>query len=270
MADSTPLGSDSDTFRLVFYAPDRKIIRSNMERNTAESHLLLDAWVWLEKNRKPVIFGAVAVTAAGLLAGTMAWSKKQKQVVAGEALSQVLLAQMMSGNRADAANGLLKVANSHSGTSGGAQAQLLAAGALFADGKYAEAQAQFEKFNREYVGHMLTPQGKLGSASCLAMQGKTEDAARAYKDLAERYPSANTAPQARFALGSIYESQGKLEDALTQFEQVARTEMNTTLGNEAGMRAEEIRTKLPPVPLPTTSTPAPPVATSTNVPPPAK
>ena len=228
-----------------------------MERNIAESQPLLDAWVWLEKNRKPVIIAAVAITAAGLLAGTMAWSKKQKQIVAGEALSKVLLAQIKSGNRGDAADGLLKVANSHSGTSGGAQAQLLAAGALFADRKYADAQAQFEKFNREYVGHVLTPQGKLGVAACLAVQGKTEDAARAYKDLAERYPNANTASQSRFALGTIYESQGKLEDALNLFEQVARSEMNTTLGNEAGMRAEEIRVKLPPIPMPAVSTPAP-------------
>src|SRR5690242_9297308 len=111
-----------------------------MEQNIAESHLLLDAWVWLEKNRKPVILGAVGVIAAGLLAGTMAWSKKQKQVEAGEALSKVLLAQMMSANRGDAADGLIKVANSYAGTSGAAQAQLLAAGALFADGKYADAQ----------------------------------------------------------------------------------------------------------------------------------
>ncbi len=241
-----------------------------MEQNIAESNLLLDAWVWFEKNRKPVIIGVAAVTAAGLLAGTMAWSKKQKQIVAGEALSKVLLAQMMSQNRADAADGLLKVAGSYAGTAGGAQAQLLAAGALFADGKYADAQGQFEKFNREYVGHVLAPQGKLGIAACLAVQGKTEDAARAYKDLAERYPNANTTSQARFALGSIYESQGKLEDAVTLFEQVARSEMNTTLGNEAGMRAEEIRVKLPPIPMPAVTTPPAPTTTSTNVPPPAK
>jgi TolA-binding protein len=235
-----------------------------MERNI-ESQPLLDAWIWLEKNRKPVIIAVVAITAAGLLAGTMALSKKQKQIAAGEALSKVLLAQIMSGSRADAADGLLKVANAHSGTSGGAQAQLLAAGALFASGKYAEAQAQFEKFNREYVGHTLTPQGKLGLAASLAAQGKTEDAARAYKDLAERYSNANTTSQARFALGSIYESQGKLEDALTLYEQVARSEMNTTLGNEAGMRAEEIRVKLPPIPMPPAVTP-PPDATVSNVP----
>jgi TolA-binding protein len=235
-----------------------------MERNIADSHLLWDAWVWLEKNRKPVIFGVVAVTAAALLAATIAWSKKQKQVAAGEALSQVLLAQMMSGGRAEATDGLLKVANSHGGTAGGAQAQLLAGAALFASGKHAEAQAQFEKFNREYVGHTLTPQAKLGLAACLAAQGKADEAARAYKDLADKYPNANTASQARFALGSIYESQGKLEDALALFEQVTRSEMNSTLGNEAGMRSEEIRAKLPPIPMPASIAPSPVTVTPSN------
>lgn len=224
--------------------------------------MLMDAWAWLEKNRKPVIIGVAAVTVAGLLAGTMAWSRKQKEIAAGEALSKVLLAQVLSGSRTEAAEGLLKVATAYSGTAGGAQALLLGGGALFAGGKPAEAQTQFEKFSREYVGHALTPQAKLGLASCLAAQGKTEDAAKAYKDLAERYPNANTASQARFALGGIYESQGKLEDALSLYEQVARTEANNSLGSEAGMCAEELRQKLPPIPLPVASPTA--VATSTN------
>lgn len=240
------------------------IARSIMEQNIAESNLLLDAWLWFERNRKPVLFGAGAVALAGIIAGTMVWSKKQKEVAAGEALSKVMLAQMVSGGQTDAASGLLQVATSHSGTSGGAQALLLGAGALFASGKHAEAQVQFEKFSREYVGNELTPQAKLGLAACLAAQGKTDDAARAYKDLADRYPNANTAPQARFALGGIYQAQGKLEDALNLFEQVARSEMGSSLGSEAGMRAEEIRQKLPPIPMPDVVAPA--VSPATNAP----
>jgi len=257
---------DFRDFELAFSGVDLKIARSNMEQNIAESHLLLDAWVWLEKNRKPVILGVVAVVAAGLLAGTMVWSKKQKEVAAGEALSQALLAQMVAGGRTEAADKLLQVATLHSGTSGGAQALLLGAGALFASGKHSEAQVQFEKFTREYVGNVLTPQAKLGLAACYAALGKTEDAARAYKDLAERYPNANTAAPARFALAGIYESQGKLEDALSLLDQVARAEANGALGSEAGMRAEEIRIKLPPVQMPVVTAPAPDAATNAATP----
>jgi TolA-binding protein len=254
-------------FKLAFCVAAAKTNRSTMEQKSAESHLLLDAWVWFEKNRKPVLIGVVAVAAAGLLAGTMVWSRKQKEIAAGEALSKALLAQLVSGNRGEAADGLLKVAGAHAGTSGGAQALLLGAGALFAGGKHTEAQAQFEKFSREYVGHMLTPQAKLGLAACLAAQGKSEDAARAYKDVADRYPNANTAAAARFALGGIYQSQGKLEDALNVFEQVARAEGGTSLGSEAGMRAEEIRQKLPPIPMPAITPPTAPASTNAALPP---
>jgi len=239
-----------------------------MEHDITESHLLLDAWGWVERNRKPVIIGVVAVALAGLLATSLAWSRKQKQMDAGEALSQVLLNQMLSGGQTQAAEALLKVANANPGTPGGAQAQLLAAGDLFVSGKYQEAQGIFERFSRDYVGHALLPQAKLGLAACLAAQGKSEEAARAYKDLADRYPSANTAPQARFALAGIYESQGKLEDAMGLLEQVARAEMNGALGSEAGMRAEEIRLKLPPVPAAPTPLSIP--AAPTNHPPAAK
>jgi hypothetical protein len=233
-----------------------------MEQKIAESNLLFDAWAWLEKNRKRVLIGVVAVAGAAVVASTMVYSRKQKEIAAGEALSQALLAQMVSGGRTDASTKLLQVASSYPATSAGAQALLLAGGSLFAGGKYPEAQAQFEQFIRGYVGNSLMPQAKLGLAACLVAQSKTEEAARAYKDLQDRYPTSNTAPQARFALAGIYESQGKLEDALNLFEQVARADANGSLGSEAGMRAEELRLKMPPVTMPVASSPT--TATATN------
>jgi len=235
-----------------------------MEQSTAESPFLCTAWAWFEKNRKQVIFGVVAVAVAGLATGMIIWSKKEKEIKAGEALSQAMLAQMQSPGNTDAAAGLLKVASTYAGTPAGAQAMLLGAGALFASGKYLEAQPYFERFSRDYAGHPLVTQAKLGLAACLQAQGKADEAAAAYKDLAERYPNANTASQARFALGGIYESQGKLDDALNLFEQVARAEPNSSLGSEAGMRAEEVRLKLPPIPVPSISASTP--ITATNIP----
>jgi outer membrane protein assembly factor BamD (BamD/ComL family) len=237
-----------------------------MEQNVAESPFLFNAWAWFDKNKKQVLFGVVAVAAAGLVTGSIIWSKKQTEVKAGEALSKALLSQMQSPGKTDAAGDLLKVAATYSGTPAGAQAMLLGAGALFANGKYLEAQPYFERFNRDYAGHPLVAQAKLGLAACLAAEGKTEEAALAYKDLADRYPNANTAPQAQFALAGIYESQGKLDDAFNLFEQIARANPNGSLGSEAGMRAEEVRQKLPPIAPSEISSPA--TITTTNAPPP--
>jgi tetratricopeptide (TPR) repeat protein len=264
VADARDCAPERLDFKLAFCGADRKIARSTMEQNIADSPFLFTAWAWFDKNKKQVLFGAVAVAVAGFVIGLIVWSKKQNEVKAGEALSQALLAQITSAGKAEAAEGLLKVASAYSGTPAGAQAMLLGAGALFASGKYAEAQPHFERFNRDYAGHPLVAQAKLGLAACLSAQGKMEEAALAYKDLADRYPSANTVPQARFALAGIYESQGKLDDALNLFEQVARADANTSLGSEAGMRAEEIRLKLPPIPMPDVS--SLPTITSTNAP----
>jgi predicted negative regulator of RcsB-dependent stress response len=236
-----------------------------MQQELSHSPFLMNAVVWFDKNRKQVIWGAVGVIAAGAVVGFYLWAKANQEVNAGKSLSQAMLAMA----RGESPEAMLRVAMVNAGTPAGEQAQLLGANAFFTAGKYAEAQTQFELFTRNYATSPLAPQARLGVAACLAAQGRTDDAVRAYKELVDRYPAAASTPQAKFALASLYESQGKLEAALGLFEEVVRGEMNprgelsSSLGSEAGMRAEEARLKLPPVPLIAESTNAPAV-TLTN------
>ena len=121
-----------------------------MEQNIAESPHLLNAWVWVEKNRKQVLLGVGAVVAVGLIIGYTSWARAAKEEAAGQALSAALFSGL--GNRtqgADAGAELLKVAAENSGTQPGAQALLLAGGVLFNGGKYTEAQSAFDQFARE-------------------------------------------------------------------------------------------------------------------------
>ena len=141
----------------------------------------------------------------------------------------------------------------------------------FTSGKYPEAQAQFERFTKEFVGNPFTPQAVFGRASALEAQGKTEEAARAYKEVADRYPAAAVAPQAKFALGRIFESQSKWTEARSAYEEILRTYQNSSLREEAAIRAEELRAKLPPPPAVAVPSAAPGVpafqTTITNLPP---
>ena len=77
------------------------------------------------------------------------------------------------------------------------------------------------------------------------------------------------ASQARFAVARIYESQGKLEQARVQYEELARSEANSSIGNEAGIKAEELRLIVPQVvaaPLNTNTIVSPPIlSTPTDV-----
>jgi len=220
-----------------------------MENNIVETPVLFQAFAWVEKNRKQVIYGVAALAIAGMAIGYVVWSNKEKELAAGQALSRAFFEQVTG--RADAASSadaLLKVAAANGGTPAGAQALLLAGSGLFNSGKYAEAQGVFERFGREYPGNQLAAQAIYGAGVSLAAQGKFDEAARAYKDSADRFPQSPVATHAQYSLATVLAAQGKADQALALYEKVAGAAAGNSLGNEAGLRAEELRAKLPPIP----------------------
>ena len=220
---------------------------------------MFNAMAWLEKNKKLVAFGVVGIIVLSVVMASLNASKKEKELKAGQELSRALLAPMLNrASQAESADGLLKVATANSGTRAGEQALLLAGGALFRSGKFAEAQGAFERFGREYSGSELAPQALFGVGAAFAAQGKTEEAAKAYKETVDRYPNSPVALQSRYSLGAALIAQGKLEQALILYEEVARADASSSLGNEAAQRADELRSKLPaiiaPAPIAGTNT----------------
>lgn len=229
----------------------------NMEQNIIETPFLFQAWAWVEKNRKQVIYGVVAVVVAGLAVAYLSWSKKEKELAASQALSRAFYEQATGRiDAATAADTLLKVAAGNGGTQAGAQALIFAGTGLFNTGKYAEAQAAFERFGREYSGNPLAAQAIYGVAAALSAQGKSDEAARAYKESADRFPLSPVANQAQYSLAVTLAAQGKLAEALPLYEKVAGAAMGNSLGNEAALRAEELRVQLPPIPLESAPTPS--------------
>ncbi len=223
-----------------------------MESDITQSEGFWKLWAWFEKNKKQVIYGAVAASVVALIVWYFVWRAHERQVEAGEALSKVNIGQMMtpSGATQDFSQAYLKVAADHAGSAAAERALLLAGGNLFTLGKFAEAQTQFGRFIREYGGSPLLPQAKLGMAASLESQGKTNDALNAYKEVAERYPNASATPQSKFALARLYEAQNQPQQARKYFEEVARSDAGSSLGSEAGIRLEELNIKFPP-PAPT-------------------
>ena len=133
----------------------------------------------------------------------------------------------------------------YSGTLAGQRALLQGAAVLFTTGKYAEAQAQFQKFLDNYPDNFFTPQAELGIAASLDAQGKTDPAISAYQRAAGQAADDNVVASAKFALARISESQGKFADASKLYADVARTYPNSAIGSEAGRRAMELKTKSP-------------------------
>src|SRR6185295_12272886 len=131
-----------------------------MESDVTQTAFFWQAWLWVEKHRKELIGGAIVLAVAGLITGFVIWRHNENESSANAALSQAL---SQAGAAPDAAPGaLLKVASDHSGTSASARAMLLAAGIYFTQNKYTDAQAQFEKYLREYSDSPLVGQAQLG------------------------------------------------------------------------------------------------------------
>ena len=221
-----------------------------MEAKAAELPVSDKLWTWFESHKKEVGIGAVAVLVVGGIAGFIVWRNTEKQVQAGEALTAVSLAQGAPAAQGTA-DAFLKVANEYPKSEAGARALLQGAGALFTEGKYDQAKAQFERFTREYGDNPIAVQAAYGVAACLDAQNKIPEAIAAYETLRTRHPTDPIAPLTKFALGRLYEAQNKIDSARAAYQDVMQNEQNNSLGNEAGLRLEELNAKYPPPPPPT-------------------
>ncbi len=227
-----------------------------MSTEATSSDALLRAWAWMESNRKQLIMGCAGALVVGLIVWYVIYQRNEKATAASEALSAAFLPQFSS--RTQDPERYLKVAANHEGSTAAAHAILLAAGGLFADGKYTEALSRFEQFSRDNHNSSLMGEALLGIAACHDALGHTNDAISGYRNLIDHHPTETVIPQAKFALARIYEDQGKPDLALPLFEDVARGNPNGNIGSEAGMRAEEIFIKHPELaPKPATPAAAP-------------
>ncbi len=225
-----------------------------MEQNAAKLNVIERVWAWFEANKNQVLWGAVTVVIVAGIVSFYIWHEGEKEVLAAEDLSNTIASVASAGRgEGESAAAYLKVAAAHPGTSSGGRALLHAAVILFTQGKYAEAQTQFDRFLRAYAESPFRGQALLGVAACLDAQGKTDEAARAYNNLVASHPGDSVVAQAKFALARIYESQNKPDQALAIYEELAHADQFGSLGDEAAVRGEEMKQKLPSVVTPPTS-----------------
>lgn len=186
------------------------------------------------------------MAAVALVVWIVVMQGQQRQVAAGEALSSLAVEQMLSPTPpANAAQAYLNVAAKYPKSGAAARALLLAGGNLFTEGKYSEAQAQFDKFTRDHHDSPFMGEALLGLGASLEAQGKTDAAIAAYKDVISRHPGESVVPDAKFALARLYEVQNKPELARDLYLEVERESRFSSKGIEAGMRIEDLMAKYP-------------------------
>lgn len=205
----------------------------------------MQIYAWADARKQQLIYGGMAVLLLGVALAYFLYHRAEREKVAAAALSLAVSSAQMNTDQREDPVAYLKIATDYAGTQAAGQAMLRAATAYFAEGKYPEAQAQFERFLREQRENPLAGQALFGVAACLDAQGRTAEAAERYQNLIERRPNDSMISQARLKLGRIQESQGQPEKAKALYEEVTRTSSFGAAGAEAGLRLQQLLAKHP-------------------------
>lgn len=199
-----------------------------------------DAWIkflaWFEVHRQRVLLGLGVVIVA-----VTAWyfarlARERAEASAGRQL-QELLAQ--SDAPAPAAD-FLRLAETAGRTRAGKHARLLAAERLFRDGKYAEAQAEFERALALSPDGVLAPQAAFGIAASLDAQDKLAEAEAKYREVIARHAEGSVAREARLALARLLESKDQPEQALRLYDELISEPQQGVFAMEARARREAL------------------------------
>ncbi|MGA2787947.1 MAG: tetratricopeptide repeat protein [Verrucomicrobiota bacterium] len=216
-----------------------------MEIQDAPATYLFKLWPWFEANRIRIIWGgAVIVVAAGVIS-FYSWHRDQNEIAAGMALTQVMRSIPRNATASQQADFYLKIATDYQGTTGGQRALLQGAAILYAAGRYADAQAQFQKFLDTYPASFFAAQAALGVATSLDAQGQATLAAGVYQRIINTYADAVAVDSARYALAQIDEHQGKFSEAANLYEALVHYNPDGSLGSEARLRLMELKAKQP-------------------------
>ena len=215
-----------------------------------------DLLTWLEINRRLVVG---LVLGASLVLAVIAVVRARERATRAEAARELLQLIPPTGPgespKVPDVTKLLALGSQFPATAAGQQARLLAAGQLFASGKYAEAQSEFAKFeeqnpNSEFLGVAL-----VGVAAALEAQGKDADAIKAY-DRAILSGGDGFAVQARLAKARLLESTSPVV-ALGLIDEVLKSAAASVVGEQAASARTRLVQKHPELAAPpSTNAPA--------------
>jgi predicted negative regulator of RcsB-dependent stress response len=110
-----------------------------MQPQETTADYFLKMWPWMEANKNRFIFGAVIVVIAGFLIAFHLWQQNQKELAAGQALTEAVVSAPQMANASQLAGSFSKIAADYPGTRAGERAAAQSAAVLFEAGKYPEA-----------------------------------------------------------------------------------------------------------------------------------
>jgi TolA-binding protein len=216
-----------------------------MEPQDATATFFLKLWPQIEANRNRIAAGAGIILVIVAAISLYSWRHEQNQIDAGEAFTQSLISLPPGSQPAQIASAYLSVAQDYPGTPAGGRSLLAGAAALFAEGKYTDAQAYFQQFLDAHPDDSLSGEAALGVAKCLDAEGKANDAEGAYQRVISNFSDSSALLPAKFALAQLNLEGKNYADAVRLFSEVAQANSYSPMGQEAAEYAYELRSKIP-------------------------
>ncbi|MBI3191465.1 MAG: tetratricopeptide repeat protein, partial [Pedosphaera parvula] len=200
---------------------------------------------WLDENKKHVAVAGSLLVLVGFAIYIWRHQVQQKELRASTALLSVRAPVTAEAPASSVpAADFLKVQAEYAGTEAAIRAEFLAAGALFNENKYAEAQKAFETFVQNRADNPLAGAAAYGLGAALEAQGKKDEALTAYQNVITRYPNDAVVSQAKLAVARLYESKNQPDQAFRFYEEVAKA-TNSTWRSDAGMLRAALLAKHP-------------------------
>jgi predicted negative regulator of RcsB-dependent stress response len=206
----------------------------------------VDLLTWLELNRKPLLIGVAVVCVVVIGSMVVRHNRQQAEIAANTALLE--LTPPTRG--ADAATppkaaDLLKLADDNAGRAAAGRARFLAAGRLYAEGKHAEARAQFEQVEREAPEGFFASTSALGIAASLDAENKSAEAMASYQRVITAFKDEPAAAHAKLAKARLHEAAGQFKEALALYDEIGKGQSSMVALQSAMMARSQLLTAHP-------------------------
>lgn len=177
---------------------------------------------WMLEYGRPALIGlAVAVV---LLLGMSVW--RSQKASKAEAAVQALF-------QSRSAEELQQLAASDPKSTTAPMALASAAAEFYAQGRYDEALAAYQRFLSQYPGSMLTAEAAVGVAASQEALDSFEEAAASYQAFAQANPDSPLRPQAIFGAARCLEQLGKFDEARALYEDFIAANPDSTWNAQA-------------------------------------
>lgn len=217
-----------------------------------EGDSMIEALAWLEVNKKRLAVGLLLVILVGFGIYVFNYIGEEKERKASAALLGIN--QPISTNAPPVpATAFLKITEDYAGTAAAERALILAAGAQFSEGKYADAEKTFDRLLKEKPASKWAPDAAFGIAASLESQGKRDEALTAYQRVVTAYANSAVVGEARLAMARIYEAKNQPSEALKQYDELTRGGVMSMRTQDAMMRRSQLLKKHPELDKPATN-----------------